>query len=384
MSSRAFFASTFVLGLVTACGGGEDRKFGSGTGGAAGSGAAGAGGGATGGSSGTGATGGGGAAGSGGAATGGSAGAGGATGGAGGATGGAGGATGGTGGAATCESANNACLPNAPAGWTGPMAFRRGQGAPPACPGAYPTKVADGHAGLDPGTPSCKCTCDPATGIQGCNGTASIYDVGETTVSCFTVISSEPKVWTAAANQCVKATLNSSGQVTLVVPNATSPGTCAAKPNHTVPTPTWAENTRTCSGATPAAGACGAGETCMPKTFAPYETCIYSPGDVACPTTGYTKKLLVYEGFTDGRTCSACSCGTASSTCKGSVTFASACSGLPIAYSTVSGCGVPSTNIATTQYGTYTPAPSGTCPPSTSALSGAVATTGESTVCCLP
>lgn len=374
MHRRATFVCPLVLGLVAACGGGEDRKFGSGTGGAAGGGAVG---GATGGASGAGGATTGGASGAGGAATGGSAGAG-------GATGGAGGATGGTGGGSTCESANNTCAPDAPAGWTGPVAFRHGQGAPPACPGAYPTKVADGHAGLDPGTPSCNCTCDPATGIQGCNGAASIYDVPNTAVGCTVIPTGYTKVWGADAGQCVKPTANATGNVALVPPTPSNQGTCAPKPNHTIPTPTWAQDTRICSGATPAAGSCGAGATCMPKTFAPYETCVYSPGDVACPTAGYTKKLLVYEGFTDGRSCSACTCGAASSSCKGQVTFTSACSGTPVLYSTISGCGAPLVDVSTTQNGTYTPAPSGTCPPSTSTPSGTVATTGESTVCCLP
>lgn len=376
MRTPVLVLQTVVLGLVAACGGGEDRQFAAGTGGS--SGAAGAGGSATGGSGGTS----GGTGGVAGTNTGGAAATGGAAGGGGSA--GSGGATGGSGGGTSCESANNTCAPNAPAGWTGPVAFRHGAGAPPACPGAYPTKVADGHAGLEPGAASCKCTCDPATGILGCNGAASIYDVPNTAVGCTVIPTNYTKVWGANAGQCVKATANATGNVALVPPTPTNNGTCAPKANNTIPTPTWGQETRLCGGAAPASGSCGAGQTCMPKAFAPYEMCIYRPGDAPCPTNGYTKKLMVYEGFTDGRTCSACTCGSATSSCKGQVNMVSACSGTPILYSSISGCGAPSTDVASTQYGTYTPAPSGTCPPSTSTLSGTVTTSGESTVCCLP
>ncbi len=177
-----------------ACGGGEQRTFSSEDAGADAGAGGGIGGDATGGASGLSGTGGtAGATGGNAGATGGTAGAtggtAGATGGAAGATGGAAGAPGGAAGAsggagaAPCDTLTHVCTPDLEAGWTGPIAFHAGAGTPPSCPGSYAAKVADGKAGLKPGAASCKCSCEPATGIS-CTGTAKVYDVTEGVVGC--------------------------------------------------------------------------------------------------------------------------------------------------------------------------------------------------------
>jgi hypothetical protein len=170
--------------------------------------------------------------------------------------------------------------------------------------------------------------------------------------------------------------------VALVPPAPSSPGSCAPKASHNIPKPSFAEETRICGGAA-TAGGCGSGQICAPKAFAPYDMCVYRPGDGPCPSVGYTKKAVVYDGATDTRACSQCSCGNATSTCKGKVEFSSQCNG-GVYLSSVLGCGAPAVNLAPGQYGTYTPAPSGSCPPSSPTLSGGVTGTGQATVCCLP
>jgi hypothetical protein len=48
--------------------------------------------------------------------------------------------------------------------------------------------------------------------------------------------------------------------------------------------------------------------------------CIYQDGDVACPMGPYAQKTLLYTGFADSRSCSACACGAPSGgTCAGLV-----------------------------------------------------------------
>ncbi|HMR76749.1 MAG TPA: hypothetical protein PKD61_16625 [Polyangiaceae bacterium] len=151
-----------------------------------------------------------------------------------------------------------------------------------------------------------------------------------------------------------------------------------------MPTPTWTQETRICSGATPAAGSCAPGQTCLPQPGAPYDVCVYRSGNMACPA-GYTKKSTVYDGFADTRSCSTCSCGAASSKCGGSVRFTSGCSGFVITHTSVSGCAIPAggVNISTAHWAHYAPDPSGTCPASTPTLTGAITPTGEVTVCCM-
>ena len=411
MRARSAVLGFVVLSVAAACGG-DDRSFSGstgGTGGAAGGSAA-TGGSATGGAGGGSATGGttsgGGSAGAGGAtggsggvsgsggasggggATGGAAGSGGATGGSGGATGGSGGATGGSGGAtggsggvAACDTTKNICAETPPGGWTGPLALYKGAGAPPGCPGSYPTKISDGKTGFNPGIPSCACSCDPATGI-GCGGVAAaVYDVPNNLAGCTVNPTGYTKVWSANAGVCTKASASAVGQVALWLGPPTSAGTCAPKSNHVLPTPTFSDQTRLCTGATAVAGSCGTGQTCMPQPFKPFDVCVYHSGNLACPSA-YPQKTVVFDGYQDTRSCSACSCGNATSSCKGMVQFASTCSSGGIAYGAVSGCGTPSPDIAATQYGTYVPNPSGTCPASSSTLTGTAVPTGETTVCC--
>lgn len=309
---------------------------------------------------------------------------GGASGGTGGASGGTGGATGGAGGAGggtSCPGSTHVCAPTPPVGWTGPVAFTKGAAAPPSCPGSYPKVGTASFASLNPGQATCDCKCDPAAGITGCNGTVSVWDVPNTGGACFSSIG-YVKVWEALGSACVHPTGNTTGNVTVVRPTPTSNGTCAPKANHNISAPTWGEQARTCGGATPDSGSCSAGESCMPQVAAPYKLCVYSPGDKPCGPV-YTQKILTYEQFTDGRTCSQCTCGSATSTCGGKVDFSTLCGGGTLE-AAVSGCGVPMNDITTSLWGAYYAQPGGTCPPSTPALSGNVTTAGETTVCCMP
>ncbi|MEZ4222181.1 MAG: hypothetical protein R3B13_14695 [Polyangiaceae bacterium] len=378
----------FVLG----CGSGEDREFsnpgdsGAGTGGGSSGGSSGSGASAgAAGSSGTGASGttggAGGATGGAGGATGGTAGA------SGGATGGAGGATGGTGGAQACDSATTQCAPDVPAGWAGPVAFYNGATAAPSCPGAYPTVGAKAHSGFKPGSASCSCSCDPATGIA-CNGSAKVESIGTVTLACTLILPGQGTViWSGNSSSCThpSASVGATGKVRLLPPTPSSSGTCQAKANHTLPTPTWTSETQICAGASAPSGTCGSGQTCVQKTFAPYQLCVHRPGAFSCPP-GYTKKHSTHENFTDSRACSTCTCGASTDAkCGGKVDFVSGCSGIVALNSSISSCGVASPDpIGTNQYGTYKPAPSGTCPSSSPTLSGTATATGETTVCCLP
>jgi hypothetical protein len=104
----------------------------------------------------------------------------------------------------------------------------------------------------------------------------------------------------------------------------------------------------------------------------------------ACPAGATADQL--YTGFTDTRTCAACSC-----------TRTASCDNLYVKFGSDYSCGVDYGHIkggmatcATQQFGIYvpgyeivgTPAPP-TCAP-TSAVAGALTPTGARTICCLP
>ncbi|MEZ4222179.1 MAG: hypothetical protein R3B13_14685 [Polyangiaceae bacterium] len=367
-------------GVAGATGGTAGVGGSSGTGGASGGtgGATGGTGGASGGTGG--ATGGtGGASGGTGGASGGT---GGASGGTGGATGGTGGATGGTGGgtggAPACDTTTSQCVPTIPVGWAGPIAFYEGAGPLPVCPGKYPSLGAQDHSGFVPGSATCGCSCDPAKNIA-CTGNAVIEDVAETAKACLSP--GGTTVWSGAVGQCTHPTAATSGQVRLSVPAPSNNGTCDPKSNHTLPTPKWSNSTQVCEGSTSQTGTCTAGDTCVPKVDPPYQLCYYRPGNFVCPVY-YTLKTATFSSYTDTRSCSACSCGAANSSCGGQVAVATGCSG-GLALGFISGCGIPPLDVATNQFLSYQASPSGTCSPSASTLSGAATPTGEMTVCCL-
>jgi hypothetical protein len=123
----------------------------------------------------------------------------------------------------------------------------------------------------------------------------------------------------------------------------------------------------------------------MPFALSPFSLCIYQVGDVACPSTGYTQKSLVYTGFTDDRGCSACGCDPTACT-GGNVTVspnATCGGGVPNAVPVA--CrfdGIPPTFPYSAQITTAPTA--GTCNPTGGQPGGAAVPTGATTVCCLP
>jgi hypothetical protein len=102
-------------------------------------------------------------------------------------------------------------------------------------------------------------------------------------------------------------------------------GNCVGnQPNPQFPTPSWGTDVLACGGGSTSGGGCGAGQ-CVPKPTAPFNTklCIFRQGINACPSS-YPNEMpnaqnpQYYAAFTDGRTCSQCSCGAP--TCGGTVT----------------------------------------------------------------
>jgi hypothetical protein len=288
------------------------------------------------------------------------------------------GATGAGGSGAVCDAISHTCVPETPPGWTGPVALHEGpEGTPsPACVGDYATTFGEFNGDLDEGMATCSCTCDPAQGIA-CTSPAGLCYGSNCTSFCAGTDE------TVAPGVCKNIAGSASSSVRVTSPLPTQMGSCAPNPDHTITTPVWGTAAKACGGAAASPVGCGAGDVCVPNAVAPFATmCVVHDGDVACPSSYFGEKHLFHEGFDDTRACSGCSCGGATSTCGGSVVFTEGgCNNVLLSTVAAGGCG-PLNSGGSAENARYTPTPSGTCPPSGGALSGAVVETGTKTFCC--
>jgi hypothetical protein len=288
------------------------------------------------------------------------------------------GAQGGEGGGPVCPSTHT-CVPEAPQDWVGPLALFSSPSdqGPPACVGDYGTNQGDFHADLEPGAASCQCTCDPAQGIQ-CTGSANVCFYSNSL--CIQACTGNNTPIPSAGAGCTPIGFSSSSTAVVTPPAPSAIGSCLANANHVLPTPTWATDLRACGGAAAEPTGCDAGQLCAPLTPGASKMCLLHAGDVACPNAFFAEKHVGFESFTDTRSCSACSCGTANSVCGGTVNFTQMnCS---ILVSKVSGCGPKNVGSAVPDAAKYAPAPSGTCPPAGGQLSGSVNPQTAVTFCC--
>jgi hypothetical protein len=246
--------------------------------------------------------------------------------------------------------------------------------ASPACAGPYLNNLFKGGRQVTCPAHTCgACTCDTPAGV-GCT-TPTVSTWNQNDITCSTKpMSSFP----APSCQPVDGHFASTGTT------ATGSGTCNGQrgPDNKPP-PTFARTGLACSGAM-AGGGCAGGQ-CLPIPAAPLEgkLCIYRAGDLPCPA-GYTANRRVYnQTITDGRTCTACTCGTP--VCNGLISKGqdTSCSvegvGMPVPVSCTQIGGIRAEFISYVSLG-----PS--CTPSDSVEGGtctADATTAT-TICCLP
>src|SRR5262249_19713274 len=72
---------------------------------------------------------------------------------------------------------------------------------------------------------------------------------------------------------------------------------------------------------TPAQGTCSTDELCAPMPDPGYHICIVSNFNVPCPVGAYSTKRTVFQGRSDLRDCTACTCSAVTATCNGSLTL---------------------------------------------------------------
>lgn len=286
----------------------------------------------------------------------------------------------GTGGAPpVCNSLTDICAPATPLGWAGPVALYEGPGnmAPPACVGDYGTPTPDLFAGLNPGNPTCGCTCDAAQGIV-CSAPATLCFNNNCILLCNTTSATLPP------NTCTTIPTTTSTQAHVFIPAPVNMGSCAHHATNMIPPPQWATRVRGCSGATTTPQGCLANQICAPLPASPFDKlCIEHTGDMACADPFYNVKHLVTDGADDTRSCSACDCGPASSSCAGKVDFTE--SNCTILDASVSGsCGPKNNGTFIPNGANYMPMPSGSCQPlpTSGQVQGTVTEHPPITFCC--
>jgi hypothetical protein len=148
----------------------------------------------------------------------------------------------------------------------------------------------------------------------------------------------------------------------------------------------------------PSAPGCGAGTHCLPRPSGSFVggLCISNPSDIPCPAGPFTARHVFYGGFTEGRGCSACTCGAASGmSCSTTITIYSmipppttTCSGVVTTFnvdSTNGGCVNLQNNPAVAGRTATAPAiTGGMCPASGGTPTGTAMPTAAVTFCCIP
>jgi hypothetical protein len=256
------------------------------------------------------------------------------------------------------------------------------------CPVRFDAGESAINAMLKPGAGCTGCSCDASVSCSAnlykyASSTACGLDLTNTAGTLVNGISATLAAGaTTATTSCLGSTFDTTTEAR-VSAYVTTNGPCVPSGTVKVTPSTWGASRKFCSAGS-VGGGCSPGYVCVPKA-APNH-CVMALGTKACPA-GYTKDPDAwYTGFTDTRSCSACSCGTqtpgscaplqvafyigATTTCTAGINH-----GLQ---SNTKACNFNASDGSAGFTGTPT-AP--VCPP-VSTQSGALTPTGAQTLCC--
>lgn len=196
------------------------------------------------------------------------------------------------------------CAPEAPPGWSGPATLHRGDADEvPTCPETL-TEIAGGAGDLTAPPAACEaCSCGTPTGGVCGIGTTTLYASNSVCAGDIATVVQPPTPNVchsfAPGDQSTQAT----GEPIPVEPV----GSCEpAGGTATVPPATFAEPWLLCTAS--AGTGCG-DEVCVPAATAPSsELCVFTEGDVPCPTEIYRSKRTIFTDIDDSRECTDCAC----------------------------------------------------------------------------
>ncbi len=180
------------------------------------------------------------------------------------------------------------------------------------CPVRFGAGESTINAMLDPGAGCTGCSCDASVSCSAnlykyasqtaC--TLDLTDTGGTLAGGITATLAAGA--TTATASCLASTFSATTDAR-VSAYVTTNGPCTPHGTAKVTPSAWGSSRKFCSSAS-VGGGCSPGYVCVPKA-APNH-CVMALGTKACPA-GYTRDAAAwFTGFTDTRTCRACSCGT--------------------------------------------------------------------------
>jgi hypothetical protein len=257
-----------------------------------------------------------------------------------------------------------------------------GAGACPAGFGAGPTQL---NGGLTAAATCSGCAC--GTGTTSCK--ADLYtQLTQATCGNNTGGKLVYSISTEDPDPCPIPDTNTSNVYgARLTPWAVTTAGCPASGTPVKPAAVWGKSTKFCAAEkfnAAAGNGCGTGQVCMPRAAAG-RSCVLLDAGGSCPA-GAAADML-YTGFTDTRTCAACSCTKTGASCDNLYVKVGSDYSCGVDYGHLKG-GMAS--CVGQQYGIYvpgyelvgTPVPP-TCTP-TSAVAGALTPTGARTICCMP
>lgn len=277
------------------------------------------------------------------------------------------------------------CVPAA-----GPNGFVPGAYVDPSlgCPVRFDAGESTINAMLKPGAGCTGCSCDASVTCS-----ANLYKYAsqsacnlDLTTSAGTLAGGITATLAAGATTATSSCLASTFDTTTearVAAYVTTNGPCVPSGTAKVTPSTWGTSRKFCSAGS-VGGGCSPGYVCVPKA-APNH-CVMALGTKACPA-GYTADPSTwYTGFSDTRSCSACTCGTQTP---------GDCSPMQVDFyiGTTKTCSAGihrglQSNTKNCSFGAacgsagFTGTPTAPVCPPVSTLSGALTPTGAQTLCC--
>ncbi|MBC8069605.1 MAG: hypothetical protein IAG13_14805 [Deltaproteobacteria bacterium] len=192
------------------------------------------------------------------------------------------------------------------------MARDDNEGRPPSCDAPFDAaEIVLAYAALEADTAECSCVCQPVDPVCG-NVQFFVDDVPA--CSDLVGISSVSTVV-----ECGNAPATATGYVAAGDPELVG-GACFPDASSSTPSAEFAARSTLCAaGLVEAPETCEAGERCAPVPNEPFgsELCIWSPGDVECPTAlDYQQREVFHQDVVDTRGCTECTCGEIAGTCS--------------------------------------------------------------------
>ncbi|MDC3979982.1 hypothetical protein [Polyangium jinanense] len=281
--------------------------------------------------------------------------------------------------------------------WIGPN-----DGAAPPCPDNAPVEQFVWHADLVIPPKKCgPCTCTPSTGTCALPSSITAHAAPCTLAEEATATPADPPAgWdgACAAGDALPADLSCGPEGPCVQSITVGPLGIAAESCEALdgsgavtapaPAPSWGLVARVCEGS--AFGACASDEHCVPTAPTGFRQCVQREGLHDCAAEGYSEQFTFYEGFSDERVCTACSCGAPEgSYCHSDIAFYSdaACTLTPLiasAWSKGPTCHdvVPAGRAIGSKTALSPVYQPGSCQAAGGEVVGEVAKIGPRTVCC--